>query len=449
MGTMRVTLVSTYDLGRQPFGLASPAAWLRDAGHEVHCIDTSRVPLQAGVMAGTWAVAFHLPMHTATRLSLPLIRRVREVNPAARLVAYGLYAPLNEAVLREAGVHVVLGVECEQALVHVLSDGTAAPPVDGVASALPRLHFRLPDRSQLPPLEQYAHLRLPNGARRVVGYTEASRGCKHWCRHCPVVPVYRGQFRAVPVDVVLADVAQQVDQGATHVTFGDPDFLNGPKHARAVVEGLAARFGGLTYDITVKVEHLVEHGPLLPVLRDTGCVLITSAFESFDDEVLQRLRKGHTGADAERALALCRAVGLTLAPTFVAFTPWTTLPGYAALLRRMAELHLVGQVAPIQLALRLLITQGSLLLQDGDVRSLLGEFDRERLVYPWSHAEPEVDALQRDVEALVAARPASLRSEVFAAVVDLVDTYAPCSLPPAPDTEARAAVPYLEEPWYC
>ena len=469
---MRVTLVSTYDLGHQPFGLASPAAWLRDAGHEVVCVDTSRTPLTVGLVLDADLVAFHLPMHTATRLALPLLRKAREVNRSATLVTYGLYSPLNDAALRDAGADVVLGVECEEALVEVaaaphgcrrssLDDRRSDEPDredrvapvrqtagDG-APTLPRIQFRVPDRASLPPVSRYAHLRLPDGARRASAYTEASRGCKHWCAHCPVVPVYRGQFRVVPVDVVMADIAQQVEQGATHVTFGDPDFLNAPRHAVAVAEAFAARFGGLGYDVTIKVEHLVKHADVLPRLRDTGCLLITSAFEAFDDRILARLKKGHTRGDALAAVHACRRVGIALAPTFVAFTPWTTSEGYGEFLAEIAASELVEHVAPIQLALRLLIPHGSLLLDDEDVRRRVAPFDRERLVHPWAHDDPAVDALQCEIETLVGTRADAPRSEVFAEVARVVASRVPGASVPSWTLPARASIPFLEEPWYC
>ena len=430
-----MTLVSTYDLGRQPFGVASAAAWLREAGHEVTQVDTSRARLEVGAVSGAGIVAFHLPMHTATRLALALIPRVRQAAPSSTLVAFGLDH--------------VLGVEAEADLLALVSAMDAGQPPPPPSASLPRLAFRVPDREGLPAPERYARLRLPNGARRVAGSTEASRGCKHWCRHCPIVPVYRGQFRILPVDVVLADIAQQVERGVTHVTFGDPDFLNGPRHAMAVAEQLASRFGGLTYDVTIKVEHLVRHADLLPRLRATGCVLVTSAFESFDDEVLDRLQKGHTAEDARRAVRLCREAGLDLAPTFVAFTPWTSVEGYGAFLHELAALDLVSQVAPIQLALRLLLPAGSALLDLDEMQALAGPVDATRLVHPWRHDSPEVDALQHDVEHLVAARAGAPRHEVFATVADLAALYgAGPALPPA-DVPARVEVPYLDELWYC
>src|SRR5919112_4303427 len=104
---MVVLLLSTYELGRQPFGLASPAAWLRRAGAEVRCIDLSRGPLDPAAVGRAGLIAIHLPMHTAARLAAPVIERIRRDNPAARLVVYGLYAPPNAEYLRAVGVHVV------------------------------------------------------------------------------------------------------------------------------------------------------------------------------------------------------------------------------------------------------------------------------------------------------------------------------------------------------
>ncbi len=175
-------------------------------------------------------------------------------------------------------------------------------------------------------------LQMPDGTRRVVGSTDATRGCKHLCRHCPIVPVYQGRFKAVPIDVVMQDIRAHVAARAEHITFGDPDFFNGPTHARRLVERLSAEFPQLTYDVTIKIEHLLTHADLLPLLKSTGCLFITSAVESIDDDVLAKLQKGHTRADFERAVELCREAGVALTPTFVPFTPWTTVDGYVDLI---------------------------------------------------------------------------------------------------------------------
>ena len=395
---MNVVLISTYELGRQPFGLASPAAWLREAGAEVACLDLSREPLAPETVSAAELIAFYVPMHTATRLAVALLPAVREMNPRAHVCFYGLYAPVNENYLRGLGVNTVLGGEFEEGLA-ALARNLGARQSSTISLA--RQEFRVPDRRGLVPLEKYARLIMPGGESRTVGYTEASRGCKHLCRHCPIVPVYNGTFRIVERDVVLADIRQQVDAGAQHVTFGDPDFFNGIGHAIPIVEKLHRQFPRLTYDATIKVEHLLKHGDCLAKLRDTGCLFVTSAVESVDDAVLERLAKNHTRADFLRVARMFRDVGLTLAPTFVTFTPWTTLASYCELLEVIREHELIENVAPIQFAIRLLIPAGSRLLELADVREMIGPFDDAALVYPWKHADPRVDALCERLQEIV------------------------------------------------
>jgi hypothetical protein len=246
---------------------------------------------------------------------------------------------------------------------------------------------------------------------------------------------------------VLADIRNQVAAGARHITFGDPDFFNGPSHAARLVEALHAEHRGVTYDVTVKIEHLLRHGDLLPLLRDTGCAFVTSAVESVDDRVLERLGKGHTRADFYRVAELFGKTGLVLAPTFIAFTPWTTQASYRALLSAISELGLIDQTSPIQLALRLLITKASPLLELGEIRAAAGPFDPLSLAHPWRHPDHRVDALAREALHLVNVqqRAGAGRRTIFARLCELAGARAPedCSLLP------RAAVPYLNEPWYC
>lgn len=450
---MHAVLISTYDLGRQPFGLASPAAFLRRAGHRVACVDTTRTTLTAETVCDAGLVAFFLPMHTATRLALPLIDRVRGASPSAHVCAYGLYAPLNQAILREHGVATVLGPEFEQdlaALAAALDSNLQAGPIPGSHARLParRIEFIPPDRSDLPPLSRYATLQVGD-TRKIVGYTEATRGCKHRCRHCPIVPVYDGRFRAVPIDVVMADIRAEIAMGAEHITFGDPDFFNGPTHAMAIVDAVAREFSGVTYDVTVKIEHLRQHAALLRRLRETGCAFVTSAVESIDDEVLTKLEKGHTRADFEAVVAHCASIGLTLSPTFVAFTPWTTIESYRALVDEIERLDLIAAVSPIQYAIRLLIPQGSRMLELDEVRARISHYDATSLTNTWRHEDPRVDALQKRIEQVVGQRLTAPRGEMFTRVRAIAAEAAGAAVPPDIPLLARAAVPYLNEPWYC
>jgi len=454
---MRALLVSTYEMGRQPFGLASAAAWLRAGGWRVEAIDAAKEKLTAEHLRTADLVGFHLPMHTATRLAGPIVAAARRVNPRARIAAFGLYAPLNEEWLRSLGVDAIFGGEFESDLAAYAA--RSAPSAQRTQSSqssqrerrspLPRIHFLVPDRRGLPPLSNYASLQMPDGTRRTVGYTEASRGCRHLCRHCPVVPIYEGRFRVVQPEVVLADIDAQVAAGASHITFGDPDFFNGPTHAMRIVDALHASHPEVTYDATIKIEHLLAHRDLVPRLAATGCAFVTSAVESIDDAALAIFDKGHTRADFVEAVALCRGAGLTLVPTFVAFHPWLTLRGYCDLVDTIESLDLVDHVAPIQLAIRLLVPERSRLLTRPEMRPHLGAFDPATLTHRWTHPDPRVDALHEDVMAIVGARLTANREAVFDAVSALAHERAGVRRNRSKPARDRATVPYLNEPWYC
>lgn len=452
MDPFKVVLINPYELGRQPFALAEPAAWLKRAGFAVSCLDLSLEKLDPESLADAGLVGVYVGMHTATRIAVQALPRIRLLAPKAHLCVYGLYAPMNEALLRGLGVGTVLGGEVEPALVSLCQSLriNGNPMAQNAAVSLGRIAFEVPDRSGLPKLSRYAHLVLPDGSTGVAGFAEGSRGCKHLCRHCPVVPVYQGKFRVVPVDVVMKDIQQQVKEGATHISFGDPDFFNGPTHALRLARALHAAFPHVTFDATIKIQHLIDHRELLPELRASGCLFITSAVEAVDDDILRLLDKNHSSRDFDRAVALTRAAGIALAPTFVAFTPWTTLEGYLALLERLLELQLVESVPPVQLTIRLLVPEGSWLLKLPGFKEKLLAFDPALLGYPWIHPDPRVDRLQQDLQAEVARceEEGVARREVFATLWRMAHEAA-ARPAPALAGDLGASIPRLSEPWYC
>ncbi len=450
---MKVVLINPYELGRQPFGLAEPAAWLKRAGCEVQCLDLSLQMLETEVLAGADLVAIYVAMHTATRIAVAALPRIKQLAPQAHLCVYGLYAPMNEMMLRNLGVKTVLGGEVEPALVSLVrrlkqgEDNIQTEPVVSLA----KIDFVMPDRTGLPALARYAHLLVGENETRVVGFAEGSRGCKHLCRHCPVVPVYQGKFRILPVDVVMQDIRQQVALGAQHISFGDPDFFNGPTHAQKLMRALHAEFPHVTYDATIKIQHLLAHADLLPLLKETGCLFITAAVESVNDEILLHLDKNHTNADFGRAVQLVRAAGIALAPTFVPFSPWTTLEGYVALLARLVELELIESVPPIQLAIRLLVPQGSELLKLPGFMQYLDAFDPTLLGYPWHHTDAHVDALHKEIQAWVmeAESKNMPRRDIFSYIWKVAHAAAGLPAPALPLGGTHAPGPRLSEPWYC
>ena len=448
---MRVLLISTYELGHQPLHVASPAAALRAAGHDTRVVDLSVSPWDEEAVGWAEAVAVSVPMHTAMRLALRAAPAVRAARPDLPICLYGLYATVSSDLTLGSVADRVIAGEYEPALVEWV-DGLATGR--GARVSLDRAPARVPERGGLPGLDHYARLAVGE-ERRLVGYVEASRGCVHRCRHCPVPVVYDGRLRIVPEDVVVADVEALVAAGARHVTFGDPDFLNGPQHSLRVVRAAHERFPELTFDCTTKVDHILRHADLWPELAAAGCLFVVSAFESVNDDILARLDKGHTAAQAAAAVALLRGHGIEIRPSLLPFTPWTTIGDVLDLLDFVAVHDLVGNVDPVQYTIRLLIPEGSLLLRDPGLAAHLGPYDAERLSHPWSSPDPAVDALQ--------ARLATLVEDSLRAEEPLETTYlrvrtaaleaaagrngVPAALVPA--AAAGEGRPRLTEPWFC
>jgi len=451
-----ILLVACYELGHQPLAVAWPAAFLEREGYRPAVMDVSVEPFDAERVQRARVVLISVPMHTALRLGVTVAERVRAVNPACHIAFFGLYATLNAEHLLAGPADSVLSGEVEAALVGLVrrleagADSTTASRARSL-SVLEKLSFPVPSRAQLPSLKKYARLERDDG-QELVAYVEASRGCKHLCRHCPIPPVYGGRFFVVPVEVLLADVRQQVEGGATHVTFGDPDFLNGPGHALAVARALHGDFPRLTFDFTAKIEHLLRQRARLPELARLGASFIVSAAESLSDTVLAHLEKGHTRTDIETAVRLVSAAGMTLRPTWVPFTPWTTLDDYRELLEFVETCGLVDAIDPVQFSIRLLIPPGSLLLESAALRPFLGDLVKNQFHHAWTHPDPRMEALHREVSAAVA-RAADGREDgavTFQRVRELADRAAGVA-PRAFATPARdrKRPPRLTEPWFC
>jgi radical SAM superfamily enzyme YgiQ (UPF0313 family) len=453
-----VLFISCYELGHQPHAVALPLGFFQRAGFAPDVLDIAVERLDAAKVERAALVAISVPMHTALRLGVRVAERVRQINPAARICFYGLYAALNSDYLLEHVADYCVGGECEEplvALAEALEAGTA-DPIGGVIQRgvaptphLARLRFPLPVRTALPPLEQYAKLEHA-GERRVAGYVEASRGCLHLCTHCPIPPVYGGRFFIVPQDVVLEDIRRQVAAGATHITFGDPDFLNGPGHALKVVRAAHAEFPSLTFDFTAKVEHILERRDLFPELGKAGCVFMISAVESLSDRVLTILEKNHTRADVEEALPIVRGAGIAYRPTWVPFTPWTTRDDYCEILDFVEEHGLIDNVDPVQYSIRLLVPPGSYLENHPAMLPYRGALDQAAFSYRWTHPDPDMDRLQREVAALVerdtqaSEDPALTFYRVQALAAGHRPEAVSCGLP-----RDRIRAPRLSEPWFC
>ncbi len=475
MSALKILLIACYELGHPPLTLAWPLAFLRQAGFTAQTLDLSLTAFSDELAADAALVAIAAPMHTALRLGVEAARRTRAVNPRAHVCFFGLYAQLNADLLFRAGLADSLSAgEAAPVLVRLaqgLQTGQALETIPGLTLAgatdpgghfqpaapwLERLDFPVPERAALPPLTRYA--RYQHGAElQLAGYTEASRGCLHTCQHCPLTPIYGGRFFVVPAEVVLADIAQQVAAGARHITFGDPDFLNGPRHALNLARALHARWPALTFDFTTKVEHILQHRALFPELAQSGATFVVSAVESVSDQVLRRLHKGHTAADIDTALAILDAAGLALQPTLVAFTPWTTLDDYLAQLEFIHTRGLHAHIPPVQLSIRLLIPPGSPLAHAPDAAAWLGALEAENFTYRWTHPDPRMDALYTQVAAIVAEAAAVGKDDRLTFTALRAAAYAAAGRPvpdsrsgsPAESAHPRPAPPRLTENWFC
>jgi radical SAM superfamily enzyme YgiQ (UPF0313 family) len=456
--TGRVLLISCYELGHQPLGVALPMGFLQRDGFAPAAVDIAVEKLDSEKVRRAEFVGISVPMHTALRLGVRVAERIREIHNECRICFYGLYAALNYEYLLAHGGDYCIGGEFEEpllALITSLSEGRG-DEVAGVITrnrvqppVLKRLLYAVPARQDLPSLEQYAHL-IHDGNTRTAGYVEASRGCLHLCTHCPIPPVYEGRFFAIPKDVVLEDIRRQVAAGATHISFGDPDFLNGPTHSLRVVQAMHEEFPQLTFDFTAKIQHLLTRGENLPDFAAAGCLFIISAVESLSDRVLEILDKRHTRADVEAAVRLCREARIALRPTWVAFTPWTTLDDYLEMLEFVESQNLIDHVDPVQFSIRLLIPPGSWIADLEATRPHLGELDESAFTYRWVHPDPRMDRLHRDVSKVAAedAQQGEDPGRTFYKILQLARGHQPIT-PASILPNDRQRAPRLTESWFC
>jgi radical SAM superfamily enzyme YgiQ (UPF0313 family) len=406
-------------------------------------------------------VGIAVPMHTAIRLGVEAGRRVRALNPSCHICYFGLYAFLNADYLLETGGDSCIGGEVEASMVSLVQAVEHGDGIDVVgvrtrrktaAPVVARLDFARPRRDGLPPLDRYTRLEHL-GQNRLVGYVEASRGCKHTCLHCPITPVYQGRFFVAPKELVLQDIAEQRDAGAEHITFGDPDFLNGPRHSLEIARTLHERWPELTFNFTAKVDHLIKHDQAVRELASLGAIFVVSAVESLSDLVLGNLEKGHARADVEILVELLNDSGLALRPSLVSFTPWTTLDDYLDVLDFAECRGLVLNIDPVQYAVRLLVPPGSGLLTNPALRPHLRGLNQAMFSYEWEHPDPRMERLWREVSALVseAGERDDPPTRTFELIKKLAFNMHGSRKPPpsAADKYDGPPPPRLTEPWFC
>lgn len=456
-----ILLVSCYELGHQPLSLASPLGFLKSAGFPADGIDAAAETIPSHRIKSAKFIGISVPMHTAMCIGVEIASRIKKLNPRAHLCFYGLYADLNADYLLSHLADSVIGGEFETPLVTLivaLEDSKGVPP--GVRTSttasgpfLERLTYSEPDRSGLPALSEYAQFENEDATVNA-GYTETTRGCLHTCLHCPITPVYGGRFFVVPKHIVSADIRKQIAAGAKHITFGDPDFLNGPGHSVGIARELHAEYPDITFNITTKIEHIVKTPEVFPELQSLGCAFVVSAVESVSDLVLHRLKKGHTANDVVAGLEILNEAGIPMRPSLVAFTPWTRRVDYAAMLSFVERYDLIDHIDPVQYTIRLLVPPGSALLKETETAEWIGPLDQGAFQYRWKHPDPLMDKLHVQLNGLVADAadagedPLTIFKKIKAMLKAMTgqDTGMELSLT---ENRQRKMVPRLTESWFC
>jgi radical SAM superfamily enzyme YgiQ (UPF0313 family) len=455
-GVCDIVLVSCYELGHEPLGVLTPAGVLDRAGYRARVLDVAVSDFDPAQVKNERLIAISTPMHTALRLGVRVAAHVRQINPDAHICFFGLYAGLHAPWLLPDLADTCLGAEFEGDLLDLVAtiarDGETIPRAVRLATT-PRPAARTKQRAlDLAPRRsasdhgRYVRLAI-DGAERETGYVSATRGCKHTCRHCPIPAAYEGSFYALPVDDVLRDIDAAIALGARHITFADADFLNGPTHALRVSREHHRRHPDVTFDYTAKIEHLLRLPDVVDELQSLGNIFVVSAVESFNDDVLRRLHKGHT---ADQALEVFRAFerrGLTLRPSLVPFTPWETRESLAALFSVVANEGLADRIDSVQYSIRLLVPAGSLLMRDPDTAACFGPFDPARFTHGWAHPDPAMDAIQRQLAAISdeASRVQAPVEETFLRMAAVVSPSLLLSI----RKQGHDSVPRLTEDWFC
>ncbi len=388
-----ILLISCYELGHRPIGLTRPLDAFESAGFLPYTIDIAVEPLNTDKIQNAKFIGISVPMHTALRLGVHLLQRIRELNPDVVICMYGLYAELNTDYLLSIGVdYCIGGGDVSKQLVELVQSLLIDEEQELQVLDVPI--------GKLPTLDKYAQFE-DNGEVRQVGYTETTHGCKHLCTHCPIPPVYNGKFFPVAQETVLREIHKQVAEGATHITFGDPDFLNGPLHGLRILRAMHEAYPHLTFDFTTKVEHILRHRKHFPEFAELGCRFIISAVESLSESVLTILEKHHTRSDVEDAIEIVHSAEIALRPTWVPFTPWTSIEDYLEILEFVDTHRLVYHVDPVQFAVRLLIPPGSYLLNRPEMKALSLTLDETAFSYIWIHPDVRMDELHKTINSLV------------------------------------------------
>jgi hopanoid C-3 methylase len=259
-----------------------------------------------------------------------------------------------------------------------------------------RLTIAAPARELFRSLVHYpAH----HGRYGLMGNLELSRGCHHKCTYCSVYGAYQGRVAPFEVDPVVADARQLAEEGVRHFAFIDAEFFNSRNLGLLAVRRITEEIGPITFELTTRVDHILDYPNELSELVGLGLRRVTSALEFPSDRILRIFDKGIDVDDMRAAIAASARLGFELNPTFIPFTPWVRYDELLTFEDFLVETSLARVVEPTALQTRLLLFKGSPLLASPWMEGVQ-TVDRG-LWLDWLHPDRRVEQLwqQRRAEA--------------------------------------------------
>ena len=428
---MKILLLSFYDLGKQPKIISELYKKLDNGSNQIDVVDYS-IEEKNLTLDNYDVLGIYASMHTASVLAEQYLRDRKLPN---KLFVFGLYANVfSEMFSNFQSIHSFDSDELESLLEVQLN---------------PNYSFKhsVPDRTILPSITDYSHI-VDGSNNLIAGSVETTYGCKHECTHCPVPIEFKGMFKTFGTEKIITDVTNQVEEGAKHISFNDPDFFNGPKHALKILQLLNEKHPSITYDSTIKVEHILKYPDYFQELKNLNMLFVISAFETTNDHVLNILQKNHSSNDLNKAVELSLENNIDIRPTWMPFSPWTEQNDLISIIKLIENYKLRETVDPIQLTIKLLVPKNSLILKRPEMKEYLLDYDPASFSYAWKYKFPNIDNIQNELFTYVLQHESENEYAQYLGLVDILESHTNETLLNS-EKYSQRIVPKLSETWFC
>ena len=428
---MKILLLSFYDLGKQPKIISELYKKLDNGSNQIDVVDYS-IEEKNLTLDNYDVLGIYASMHTASVLAEQYLRDRKLPN---KLFVFGLYANVFSEMFSDfQSIHSFDSDELESLLQVQLN---------------PNYSYKhtVPDRTILPSITDYSHI-VDGSNNLIAGSVETTYGCKHECTHCPVPIEFKGMFKTFGTEKIITDVTNQVEEGAKHISFNDPDFFNGPKHALKILQLLNEKHPSITYDSTIKVEHILKYPDYFQELKNLNMLFVISAFETTNDHVLNILQKNHSFNDLNKAVELSLENKIDIRPTWMPFSPWTEQNDLISIIKLIENYKLRETVDPIQLTIKLLVPKNSLILKRPEMKEYLLDYDPSSFSYAWKYKFPNIDNIQNELFTYVLQHESENEYTQYLGLVDILESHTNETLLNS-EKYSQRIVPKLSETWFC